>query len=213
MLSPVRMGPLIYHSTFTSRATIIPPSFRNNKIASRMRLNDFPAKKFSQMLPTVYFFFLINIIILLCKCDHNLGLRMKREKFQSENLNIEIFSEKSPHATRIVAELGDAAWYGVCTQKEWISSLRSGRKILWLDARDLLPLACTVRQFNKLPPVCSHPSCSSSRIQSGNDFSGYVEKEKRSIVDACSRKRRLFLKRRSSSFFFSWNKYVYINFL
>lgn len=137
----------------------------------------------------------------------------KREKFQSENLNIEIFSEKSPHATRIVAELGDAAWYGVCTQKEWISSLRSGRKILWLDARDLLPLACTVRQFNKLPPVCSHPSCSSSRIQSGNDFSGYVEKEKRSIVDACSRKRRLFLKRRSSSFFFSWNKYVYINFL
>lgn len=101
----------------------------------------------------------------------------KREKFQSENLNIEIFSEKSPHATRIVAELGDAAWYGVCTQKEWISSLRSGRKILWLDARDLLPLACTVRQFNKLPPVCSHPSCSSSRIQSGNDFSGYVEKE------------------------------------
>lgn len=80
--------------------------------------------------------------------------------------------------TTILAEVSDAACsrYGVCTQKEWISSLRTGRKILWLDARDLLPLACTVRQFNKLPPVCSHPSCSSSQIHSrATIFPGMLE--------------------------------------
>lgn len=143
-------------------------------------------------------------------------IKRELEKFQSENLNIEIFSETlylRGHATTIVAELGDAAcsWYGVCTQKEWISSLRSGRKILWLDARDLLPLACTVRQFNKLPPVC-HPFCSSSQIHSrGTTFPGMLKKEK-NIVDACSRERRFFLNHDLFHFsFLLWNKYIYIH--